>query len=368
MHSIRRHSVRALFTAIGPAALLLGCSTDPGTQDDSSSLGAVSARLVSESPHDVTQVLYRVVAAAEDCNGTALAERTVPLEAETLPESLQTPGSSNTHHIADALFMLDPGEYRVCAVPMTEAGDPSADCGQAETVATVESGLTAEVLLISQCTGNQRGGLDAVVVLNDPPIVDDITISPSKFIETCEDATLTVAVSDPDGDELTDITWELLTPGPVLIGSGASAAFTAEAAGDYEVLVQVADVYGGVGSLIVPMHVQQGDDANCGVATVCDSGTDPGTESSWVVCAADENTAWVSANYAGYYHVDLICQNLGYSGASQYGGTCGNVCGWCENPTSCEAPGNRYFDGYGECGTDELGRYICYTVMWECTN
>jgi hypothetical protein len=99
----------------------------------------------------------------------------------------------------------------------------------------------------------------------------------------------------------------------------------------------------------------------------CTRGIDPGPQQSpWVVCEADEQSAWVSADVEGYYHTDQVCQSLGYSGMSQFGGTCGNVCGYCEEPTSCEAPGQRTFDGAGDCGTDELGLQICFTVMWEC--
>ncbi|MFO0633573.1 MAG: DUF4215 domain-containing protein [Nannocystaceae bacterium] len=104
---------------------------------------------------------------------------------------------------------------------------------------------------------------------------------------------------------------------------------------------------------------------------VCDGGFDPGTGSAYIVCAADANTAWVSANSSGTYHPDLICQALGYTTAGQWGGTCGNVCGYCEGPTSCDATGSYYFDlgawnGQAFCGNDGLGPLICYTVMWTC--
>jgi hypothetical protein len=99
----------------------------------------------------------------------------------------------------------------------------------------------------------------------------------------------------------------------------------------------------------------------------CTTGIDPGPEASpWVVCEADAQTAWVSADVEGFYHTDQVCQSLGYASMSQFGGTCGNVCGFCEEPTSCEAPGQRTFDGAGECGVDELGLQLCFTVMWEC--
>jgi hypothetical protein len=89
------------------------------------------------------------------------------------------------------------------------------------------------------------------------------------------------------------------------------------------------------------------------------------------VCAADATTAWVSANNQGSYHPVLICQQLGYDTVGQWGGTCGNVCGYCEGPTSCDAPGSQFFDsgawpGFGNCGADGLGELMCLTVMWTC--
>jgi len=547
---------------VAAGALVAGCSGgDPAARGgDGESVGTLQAKVVSASPHDVTQVFYRVVAADQDCNGAALAERISPLEAEDLPASLQTPGSSGEHHFSDALFTLDPGQYRLCAIPQNAEGGVSAACGATEMIATVSPGVTTEVVLISQCNGNQRGGLDGVVVLNDAPVIDDLSIQPSKFIGTCEEATLTATISDPEGDAISAVAWQLLTPGATLTGNGSSATFSATHAGDYQVQVLATDANGGVGSLIVPVHVtgedcggcqgtrpnvllcgsssrpisdfvppglniiqscapdsntqamvvtrdgvldpdatrayveaggivltewsgsanvynavfdeevtlgewrgncqdnvntvvrfnesdpfwmvngslpvaadegcgydmsaypgitplggwagggvelayrdagagrvwlieadwqdnesyhqndpvlnqlmgymvqNGGSGGSCNVPAVCSAGNDSTTMSPWVVCAADGDTAWVSANNAGYYHVDEICQQLGYARMSQQGGTCGNVCGYCEGNTSCDAPGQRIFDGNGDCGVDEHGRITCYTVMWECTN
>ncbi len=103
-----------------------------------------------------------------------------------------------------------------------------------------------------------------------------------------------------------------------------------------------------------------------GIPNACFSGLS-GVESGdpWVVCAADETTAWVSSNNSGVYNIDVVCQSLGYVGASQWGGTCGNVCGFCEGPTACDAPGTRFFDGGSGCNPPDTH---CYNVMWECSN
>lgn len=562
MDKIKGNACVCLAAVLGLGVMAVACSSDPIDRGDGSgTTGTLNAKLQSDSPHDVSQVAYRVVAVGDDCSGPAIAEKLSPLEEENLPASLEEGGPDAGHRFSDALFTLAPGDYRLCATPLAASGYPSEDCAPTDEVVSVSPGMTTEVVLVSQCGGDQNGGLDGVLVLNDPPQIDDVTIEPSKFIETCEAATLTATVSDPDGDEIASISWQLLTPGPTLVGTGNTATFTATTAGDYEVEIQATDVYGGVGSLVVPIHVT-GEDCGCGgtrpnvllcgtsqrdvhqfvpaglnlvegctpdastqamlitrsggsypvlfdaatlesyvqdggivitewstsanvfnavfpetvtlggwagscsdnvnpavrfnttdpfwvangglppaalgdtgcgydmsaypgitplggwsegtvelayrdlgagrvwlleadwqdtdrpddpiadqlmqymvqngggdacdVPAVCTGGNDPATGSPWVVCAADDDTAWVSADNAGYFHVDRICQDLGYAHMSQYGGTCGNVCGYCEQPTSCESTGNRYFDGAGYCGSDELGLQICYTVMWEC--
>ena len=58
-----------------------------------------------------------------------------------------------------------------------------------------------------------------------------------------------------------------------------------------------------------------------------------------------------------------ICQNLGYSRSAQNGGTCGEICGYCEGRmANCMRPGKENYDGGGSCGADCLQT----TVMWQC--
>jgi hypothetical protein len=100
------------------------------------------------------------------------------------------------------------------------------------------------------------------------------------------------------------------------------------------------------------------------------------------VCDADEDTAWISAAGGGFggsstYHAGLICQQLGYSAVSQYGGTCRRECGSPPSAdvgcppdlpgSSCSNPGARVFIGGGLVTTDEFGPVLCCTVHWECT-
>jgi len=103
----------------------------------------------------------------------------------------------------------------------------------------------------------------------------------------------------------------------------------------------------------------------------CDQGSDvTDANLKWTVCNADCNTAWVSmlSNGGGKYHAEYICKQLGYNKLGAHGGTCGNVCGYCQSNTSCSATGSMNFDNGGtSCGSDQYGQILCYTVMWQCT-
>jgi hypothetical protein len=97
----------------------------------------------------------------------------------------------------------------------------------------------------------------------------------------------------------------------------------------------------------------------------CDSGNfGVLSGANWVVCQADAQTAWVSANNSGTYEINKICIHLGYAKASQWGGTCGNVCGYCQGATSCNNVGSRHFDNSTGCSPPNTH---CNTVQWECS-
>jgi cysteine-rich repeat protein len=83
----------------------------------------------------------------------------------------------------------------------------------------------------------------------------------------------------------------------------------------------------------------------------------------WVICSYDGNTAWVAANTGGTYNATAICQMLGYNGVIDQGGTCGSVCGYCQQGTSCMNLGNMNFDGGG--GNPAM---MTNTVHWLCGN
>lgn len=96
---------------------------------------------------------------------------------------------------------------------------------------------------------------------------------------------------------------------------------------------------------------------------VCFSSSEFSDADPWVICDIDETEAWVSADTGGTYNATAICQSLGFDAVGQQGGTCGNVCGRCEGPTSCESPGLRSFDGGGGDPAS-----LNTTVQWTCVN
>jgi hypothetical protein len=96
---------------------------------------------------------------------------------------------------------------------------------------------------------------------------------------------------------------------------------------------------------------------------VCFSSNEFAQEDPWVICDIDQDEAWISASNGGVYNAPAICQALGFDAVGQQGGTCGNVCGYCEGATSCESPGTRNFDNGGGDPTE-----LQNTVQWTCVN
>jgi len=99
----------------------------------------------------------------------------------------------------------------------------------------------------------------------------------------------------------------------------------------------------------------------------CDGGEDPFTGDAWVVCEANEASAWISSGpEGGNFHAQAICEGLGYDNVGAIGGNCGSPCSFCEAGSSCDATGLRAFNGGGNCGWDDDGPILCTTVMWIC--
>jgi hypothetical protein len=104
------------------------------------------------------------------------------------------------------------------------------------------------------------------------------------------------------------------------------------------------------------------------VGEVCFSSSEFATRDPWVICYINETEAWISADSGGSYDAPAICQALGYDSVGQWGGTCGNVCGYCEGAgtTSCESTGLRTFDSSG--ATADTLDQLKESVQWACVN
>ncbi len=276
-----------LFCLTAPSILFAsGCTVEAGEN-----VGQLTSTLVMGNvQHDVDSIHYKVVSATDDCSADAIDETTVPIEAETLSLSLQPAGAGDNHPFGDALFVLAPGEYRVCATPMN-GENPSSECAPVDEVATVTASETKEILLISQCGGEGRGGLDVITAFNDPPLID-LELDPSKFIFACETLTITADVTDPNGDAIETYSWAQIS-GPAdgeLSPDGPVLEFSTSTPGDYEVELTVVDVYGGTSSLSFPIHVSAGEDLDGnGIPDTCDCLAEPAF--NWVTWDMSTETA-----------------------------------------------------------------------------
>jgi len=303
-----KHFVRYVCLSAMSASLFAGCGANhpDSAAESSGAVGKVSSALSLPDglTHDVTAVHFKAVKAPGNCNDAAVAETTTQVAQEPLVPSLDPAGVGGVHAFADGLMTLPPGDYLICGTPLGADGRPSAQCALASSNTTVVAEQTAEILLASQCDGHPNGLSDNVVIFNDPPIIDNLQIGPSKFIDQCGSAQITVSASDPNNETLS-YTWEVLSgPGSSsLVGTGNQATFTPSAAGDYQLKVTVNDPQGGVVHQTFPIHVSA--QANCPAA--CPSGT-----------VDADGYCWVTAKYDadGFEETgSATCQRVGLTGS-----------------------------------------------------
>ncbi len=120
------------------------------------------------------------------------------------------------------------------------------------------------------------------------------------------------------------------------------------------------------GDQCCPSGCDEISDSDCAPPSPCTTGTygtEPGSD-PWVVCFADQSIAWLSSDAFGTYHINDICQYLGYNFAAQWGENCGSVCGYCEGFTSCQSPGTQFYDGFVGCSPPQT---LCSEGIWLCS-
>lgn len=195
---------------------LAGCgfsapdSEPSGTAEELGSTGlALSIDYKGDS--DVAGFRYRI----ETCEGDLVVKKDKDLEDLSLPGMIpafeNAPFDARSSHLFSDHFMVLPaGCYNVRVKPITKSGDVSQDCSAAQADGVeVHKGLTTEILLVSQCKGPKRGGLDVIAALNHPPVLKTLKYDPSKFVFECEETVVCATAYDPDGDPL-EFVWERL--------------------------------------------------------------------------------------------------------------------------------------------------------------
>ena len=255
-------------------AMLLACGGDTPTPRQAT--GTVAVAFTGAALHDVTHIEFKVVDPAGSCGDAAIASKIIEIEEEPLPAHLLPTGDGQSHPFADGLFVLPPGDYLACATPLKNDAPPTASdvCPAESRLVTVTAGVTNEIVLISQCGGDDNGGLDIVVGFNTNPHIDDLIISPSKFIRACEQAAITVVASDVDDDALS-YNWQILSPalGATLSGVDEQRTFDPQVPADYVISVEVVDSNNTMTSITFPIHVSGAPCGPPGAAWMLGSGT-----------------------------------------------------------------------------------------------
>jgi hypothetical protein len=161
-----------MIRARGLALLALASCTAQRELWQDAHLGSVSLS-VTGSAHDVAHVAFAIAEPAGDCAaGPFVAQETVAIHSQPL----------DGHRFAAASFVVSPGSYLACAAPLQGDLSPSDACAPASGMVAVVEGLTSTASLVSQCSASS-GAIDVEVALNEPPRIDDVQVSPSKFIE-----------------------------------------------------------------------------------------------------------------------------------------------------------------------------------------
>jgi hypothetical protein len=193
--------------------ITIACGNPTGT-NNGPNLGTTGAalRMDIDGGKDVGGMRFTINRVS--CNGEQVPSFNISFDNDL--EDLRLPGmipgfenkpfdKKSGHLFADKFVALAEGCYDVTVQPLTKDGKVSSDCSPAtQKKVKINDGKTTEILLVTQCKNEGRGGLDTVAALNHEPElkVNGFTYNPSKFAFECEEVTICATVTDPDNDPL----------------------------------------------------------------------------------------------------------------------------------------------------------------------
>ncbi len=225
---MRTRLITALLCALGIGAFSACANTDSTSptsdNNDDGEVRSSGMTLTSDTLADTDVARMQFDIAGVDCQtgqSTGFTDsQTKDLEDMMLPGGISqfenAPFDEDSQHLfADAFFLVDAGCYNVETTPLQDNGQPSDDCEQAHRDrVSVEDGQTTEILLINQCEGVERGGLDVISAINHPPEIENLELD--KFVSSCpapgEANEVCVTASDPDDDPL-EFEWSTTNAG-----------------------------------------------------------------------------------------------------------------------------------------------------------
>lgn len=263
---MKRIRILAVLVAALAIAAMVGCGTEETTTVNKGQL-ALSIPPPNPGSDGVTTILIQVYGPLDgqhnctDALPTLADSATVQLEQEYLPSGLDAPApQAGNHKFTDKYFNLLAGDYCVKATPQGGA------CGIVLSGPyTVNSSITTEVTLVSNCLRDDTGGLDVVATLNNDPLIESLVFDPSKFVSVCESLTVRATAVDPDADPLT-WTWSPLPTGCVVnepTSAGSSMTCYIPTAGVQSVTVTACDPGSLCANLTFPIHVSGNSVSDC---------------------------------------------------------------------------------------------------------
>jgi|GEM_PF-1833216 len=271
---MRRSLTRTLSTVLPVAGLIglgaAGCDQgmdqvvtpgDPGTTSDQ--IGQESLAL-SFTPEGETDTACGIAAGVyvEVSDGAGDVQSCTAMWAPAHVSGEYAQGGEGDHLVADCLFVLDPGIWNVTDAYVVDADEQELACCSAdlpEVVAVAEE-ETNEYGGVLHCDTLGSGGLDIYGVLNRPPSINNVVLTPSKFGQTCQVIEATALASDPEGDDV-NYGWAVQdAPTDAVFASesdGNEFWFAGATLGDYEVRLTVWDAYGDSHHLDFPLHLTE---------------------------------------------------------------------------------------------------------------